>query len=72
MKTDSGAASIPAPAILWAKASGFVELTKPKLMLLVLFTTFVGFCTGADGAFPVALLLHTLIGTGLMAGGAGA
>lgn len=58
--------------ILRDRTSDFIELTKPRLTLLVLFTTFVGFCAGIAGPIPLALLLHTLIGTALMSGGAGA
>jgi heme o synthase len=72
MKGDPEAASISAPPIQTAKTSDYIELTKPKLTLLVLFTTFVGFCAGASGTIPLLLLLHTLVGTALMAGGAGA
>jgi heme o synthase len=72
MKGDTGTASLSASAISRARATDFVELTKPKLMLLVLFTTFVGFCAGAHGDIPLLLVFHTLMGTALMAGGAGA
>ena len=71
MKSEPGAASISTPRILRARTSAFLELTKPKLTSLVLFTTFIGFCAGIHK--PVTLLLiHTLIGTALVAGGAGA
>lgn len=70
MKSEPGAASISAPRIR-ARTSDFLELTKPKLTSLVLFTTFVGFCAGIHKPIPI-LLLHTLIGTALVSGGAGA
>ena len=44
------------------------KLTKPKLLSLVLFTTLVGFYTANRGPIPKLLLLHTLIGTALIAG----
>lgn len=72
MKPGPGAVSIPSHEIPRAKASDFVELTKPRLTLLVLFTTFAGFCTGAEGTVPLLLLAHTLLGTALSAGGAAA
>jgi heme o synthase len=72
MKACPEAESGPPSRALRDRTSDFIELTKPKLTLLVLFTTFVGFCTGIPGAIPFALLLHTLIGTGLMSGGASA
>jgi protoheme IX farnesyltransferase len=72
MKADPGAVAVSASRIPGARTSDFIELTKPKLTLLVLFTTFVGFCTGNGKFPPLLLLLHTLIGTALMSGGASA
>ncbi len=72
MKAESGAAFISAAQIPRARTSDFLELTKPKLTSLVLFTAFVGFCTGVSGPVPLLLLFHTLIGTALMAGGTSA
>jgi len=54
------------------RTSDLIRLTKPKLTLLVLFTAFAGFCSGIPGSIPIVLLVHTLIGTALMSGGAGA
>ena len=48
------------------------ELVKARLTALVLVTTFVGFYLGASGPIQYWLLLHTLIGTGLLAAGAAA
>jgi len=50
----------------------FVALTKPRLNLLVLVTTWAGLYLAAPAGVPVALLLHTLVGTALVAGGAAA
>jgi heme o synthase len=50
----------------------YLELTKPKITLLVLFVTFVGFYTGTHGPVQFWILGHTLLGTALVAGGAGA
>lgn len=72
MKAYPGAIAISTAEISRARTSDFIELTKPKLTLLVLFTTFVGFCAGTAGSVPLLLLLHTLIGTALMSGGASA
>jgi protoheme IX farnesyltransferase len=47
----------------------FVELTKPRITLLVTFTTLVGYVMGSrGGVHPVPLLL-TLAGTALVASG---
>ena len=47
-------------------------LTKPRLNLLVLITTLAGLYLAAPQGVPTALLLHTLLGTTLVAGGAAA
>ena len=50
----------------------FVSLTKPRLNLLVLLTTLGGLYIASPAGVPTALLLHTMIGTALVAGGAAA
>jgi protoheme IX farnesyltransferase len=50
----------------------FVALTKPRLNLLVLITTLAGLYLAAPDGVPGVLLLHTLLGTTLVAGGAAA
>jgi protoheme IX farnesyltransferase len=50
----------------------FCELIKARLTFLVLLTTLVGFYVGVRGAMDYVLLLHTLLGTGLVASGAAA
>jgi len=47
----------------------FVELTKPRVVSMVLVTTLVGFYLGSWGTPDWWLLAATLIGTGLSAGG---
>jgi protoheme IX farnesyltransferase len=55
-----------------ARIADFLELTKPRITLLVLATTVVGFYLGTRAPIPVLLLWHTLLGTALVAGGASA
>jgi heme o synthase len=55
-----------------ARVSDFFELTKPRITLLVLFATVVGFYMGSGESFQMLLLVHTIIGTGLVAAGASA
>jgi protoheme IX farnesyltransferase len=50
----------------------FLTLTKPRLNLLVLITTLGGLYLASPGGVPLPLLLHTLVGTALVAGGAAA
>lgn len=70
MKPAAQAASVPV-----ATAGGlgdFLELTKPRLNLLVLITTVVGVYLGSPSGVPPWILFHTLVGTALVAGGAAA
>ncbi len=55
-----------------AGAGVFGELLKPRLTLLVLLTTLVGFYIGFRGPMNYALMLHTVFATALVAGGAAA
>ena len=48
------------------------ELFKLRLTILVLLTTFVGFYLGWRGPMAWGLMLHTLLGTALLAAGASA
>ena len=50
----------------------FVSLTKPRVNLLVLVTTVIGFHLGTVGGANFLLLLHTVVGTWLVASGAAA
>ena len=47
----------------------FIALTKPGLVIMLVLTTCVGFYLGTDGPVDWLLLLHTLAGTTLAAGG---
>jgi len=51
------------------RAVDFFALTKPRVVLMVLVTTAIGFYLGAQGAPDYLVLLHTLIGTALAGGG---
>jgi protoheme IX farnesyltransferase len=50
----------------------FVELTKPRIALLVLFTVAIGALLAPQASMDVAQLIHALIGTALVAAGASA
>jgi protoheme IX farnesyltransferase len=50
----------------------FVTLTKPRLNLLVLVTTLAGLYLASPSGVETALLVNTLVGTALVAGGAAA
>lgn len=51
------------------RAADFLALTKPRLVSLVLVTTFVGFVLGSPERLDGALLLCTIVGTALAAAG---
>ncbi len=53
-------------------AGDLVALTKPRLNLLVVSTTFAGFYLAVDGALPLGLLFHTIVGTWCVAAAAAA
>jgi protoheme IX farnesyltransferase len=54
------------------KIGDFVALTKPRLNLLVLVTTLAGLYLASPAGVEVSLLVNTLVGTALVAGGAAA
>ena len=51
------------------RAADFVELVKPRLVVMILITTAAGFYLGAQQAMNWMLCLHTMIGAGLTAAG---
>jgi protoheme IX farnesyltransferase len=55
-----------------ARASDFFELTKPRITFMVLIATAVGFYMGSEATVQPILLLHTILGTALVAAGASA
>lgn len=70
-------ASVPAASSWQIRIAGclhlgdFLELTKPRITMLVLITTMVGFYLGSPpGPMDFWLFLHTLIGTALTASAA--
>jgi heme o synthase len=54
------------------RVADFIELTKPRITVLVLITTLVGFYMGSRDGLRLLLLFHTILGTALVAGGASA
>lgn len=52
--------------------SAYLELTKPRILTLVLVSTLIGFFMAAGGVSDWTLFFLTLLGTGLTAAGAGA
>jgi len=54
------------------KFSDYLELTKPRVTLMVVITMAFGFYLGSRGAMDWVMLVHALIGTALVAGGTSA
>jgi protoheme IX farnesyltransferase len=54
------------------RAADFFALTKPRIVLLVMLTAAVGFYLAAPGDVATLLLVHTLVGTALVAAGSSA
>jgi len=65
------AISLPVPRA-WQRAADFVELTKPRLNLLVVSTSVAGLYMAATDPLPASLLFHTTLGTWCVAGAAAA
>lgn len=55
-----------------AAAADYLELTKPRITLLVVFTTLVGFVVATPAPLPMLPLLAVLLGTTFVAAGASA
>jgi protoheme IX farnesyltransferase len=66
---------VVSPAVLrsqpsaWRRVGDFVTLTKPRVVLMVLVTTAVGYRLGSVGTADWGRLLQTLVGTSLAAAG---
>ena len=75
MKSSAAVVSpvVATPEIRRAHRSvDFLTLTKPRLNFLVLITTLGGMYIAAPGGVAISLLVHALVGTALVAGGAAA
>ena len=72
MKADVESASPVIPVLARPRVLDYLELTKPRITLLVLATTLVGFYLGTEGKLQIWPLFHTLLGTGLVAAAASA
>ena len=79
MASKSIVAPLDAPVISQSRVaastlSDYWALTKPEVNFLIVITTFAGFFLGFGGPWrdiPVALAIHTLLGTLLVASGTG-
>src|SRR5262249_20699475 len=67
MKSSVVAASLP---LARSRLADLVELTKPRIAVLVLFTVGAGALLATNEVPDVALLVNTILATGLLAAGA--
>lgn len=78
MSSSPSHAEVPADATVGAReatrsrGSDFLALTKPRLNFLVLLTTAAAYRLGVQDGTPALTMMHTLVGTALVAGGASA
>ncbi len=66
---SSGAVALPLPR---SRLADYLELTKPRIAVLVLFTVAAGAWLGKRGDLDLLLLAHTVCATALVAAGASA
>jgi protoheme IX farnesyltransferase len=69
MKTSVMTEALPLARPRWLD---FVELTKPRIALMVLFTVAIGALLANQSTLELAQLLHALVGVALVAAGASA
>lgn len=56
-------------SVLMRRIDAYIELTKPRMVMMILVTTAAGFYLGTQGDVNWMLFGHTLIGAGLTAAG---
>jgi protoheme IX farnesyltransferase len=59
--------SIAATSVWWAKAARFYELTKPKVVMLIVFTAVVGMFLATSSMVPLDSLVFGTLGIGMSA-----
>jgi protoheme IX farnesyltransferase len=64
--------SCPALSVHRAASADWLELTKPRITTMVVFTALVGFVTASPGPLATGALAAALVGTALVAAGASA
>jgi protoheme IX farnesyltransferase len=54
---------------VWRRLADFLALAKPRVVLMVVLTTLVGYYLGSSADLDYLRLIHVLVGTALAAGG---
>jgi protoheme IX farnesyltransferase len=70
MKLAVGPTTVPAAPALRQRLADYLEMTKPRIAVMVLVTVAAGYLAAAGTGARLIPLIHTLIGTALVAGGA--
>src|SRR5467141_2432585 len=65
----NAAAEVVAPPSAKARASAYLELTKPRITFLIVLTSAAGFCLGSRGAVNYLTFTHAMIGIALLSSG---
>ncbi len=68
----TGTTAHPAQISWTIRVADLVDLTKPRITLMVIVTCGIGMLLASSGDSSLALVVHTLLGTGLVAGGSAA
>lgn len=73
-ETDSRAVMVSAPATTatTTRLADYLTLSKPRIAVMALFTVAIGYLLAAGPAAHFRVLMHTLIGAGLVAAGGSA
>ena len=70
LRTLSAEPTVASPwTLVCRRALDYLALTKPRVVLMVLITAFVGFYLASPGELHWLLLSHTLVGVALASGG---
>jgi heme o synthase len=70
VRLNSNASAVAiAPATLRGRVAAYLELTKPRVVTMILITALAGFYMGSSTQFDFVLALKVLCGTALAAGG---
>jgi protoheme IX farnesyltransferase len=68
---DRAASGLAAPVVR-GRLADYLELTKPRIAVMALFTVGAGYLLGAGASADVKVLVHALVGAGLVAAGGSA
>src|SRR5258708_10269716 len=66
---SSAAAEAAAPLSAKARSAAYIELTKPRITVLIVLTSAAGFCLGSRGAVNYLTFTHAMIGIALLSSG---